>query len=480
MGVSATVAALAKGDPQHAPLFFAGARAWAGAFGSAIASVRTLSGVLGLLLLPGVFLLSRQLFSDRRVAALATLFVALSPYHVFYAREARPYSLLACAAVWSSVLLLRAEHRRGAWHWALYGATVAVGLYSHLLFALVLLAQCLHVTIRWARGTNDPPGRRSLALRFGVAAGAAVLSFLPWGIVVWTNMPTVRQQLAWMSNPVEAPFRLVGMWAFNYSSPFFDVGDAGALADGLELADAFGYLARAGILVVSLLGVVHVARGRHVCRGRVLLLGLIGLPFLAVAAPDLLFGGRRSGIGAQYLGVSFLGVQLAVAALLCWLDLRSGWRRRAAGAVIVSLLVLSMASAGLVATAESWWLAPEFNFNRRVAGLVNAHERPLAIQLVDAILLSLAHHYSPEVTVLPVAEGDVVELPEGFDQTFVLRPLDDELSRQGGLVVEPTDVHGLATVRRVSVARSRWPRPVLGTRIRERGLAVLSFRHADP
>jgi uncharacterized membrane protein len=109
----AVVSVLASTDP-HPPLFAILLRLWIEAFGDSIAAARSLSVVFGVLLLPGAFWLGLELFRDRWAALLLTAVMAVSPFHVLYAQEARQYSLWTLVIVASSTVLLRAM-RSSCW-----------------------------------------------------------------------------------------------------------------------------------------------------------------------------------------------------------------------------------------------------------------------------------------------------------------------------------------------------------------------------
>jgi uncharacterized membrane protein len=92
------------------------------------------------------------------------------------------------------------------------------------------------------------------------------------------------------------------------------------------------------------------------------------VPFLLLALPDLIVGGKRSAV-SRYLISCYPGIQLAVAYLLA-MGLTTGkafWR----GAVAI-VLIASVVSCGTSALAESWWNKDLSYDNATVANLVNA------------------------------------------------------------------------------------------------------------
>jgi mannosyltransferase len=102
----------------------------------------------------------------------AGLLLAVHPLLVFYAHDARPYTLVALAAL-GSVAVLRVVLDRPSLPWlALYAASCVLLVYLHLLAALVLLAQAVVIS-RYARRR-----RRFLPVALVVALAAAPLLWL--------------------------------------------------------------------------------------------------------------------------------------------------------------------------------------------------------------------------------------------------------------------------------------------------------------
>lgn len=85
-------------DP-HPPLYYIQLHLWMMA-GTSDAWIRLNSLLISLLTVASLFFIVRRLFDDR-LAALAALFLALSPYSVFYAQEVRMYGLLGLLGLWA-------------------------------------------------------------------------------------------------------------------------------------------------------------------------------------------------------------------------------------------------------------------------------------------------------------------------------------------------------------------------------------------
>ena len=93
--------------------------------------------IFGVLMLPLMFLLGREI-AGREAGLVAMILTALSPFHIFYSREAYDYSLLmffTVAVLWSVVRVVRQEcaGMRAGWRdHALMAIAVSGLMYSHL------------------------------------------------------------------------------------------------------------------------------------------------------------------------------------------------------------------------------------------------------------------------------------------------------------------------------------------------------------
>lgn len=105
---------------------------------------------------------------DRKVASVAALLLATSPFHIFYSQELRPYSLAAFFAILSWYVLISSRFKYRRWLW--YTIVSTLGMYTMYLIPFNILAQLLYVFFEQ---------RKSLkAVCYSLFAVG--LSFLPW------------------------------------------------------------------------------------------------------------------------------------------------------------------------------------------------------------------------------------------------------------------------------------------------------------
>jgi uncharacterized membrane protein len=182
--------------PGHnGPLYYLLLRPWLEVSGTSEFSARFLSVFLGVLAVPIVYQVGRQLMPrEPVVAVVASALAATSPYLVWYSQEARMYAAVVCICLLSMYLFLAAVQKRGWGRWLGYIVATGLALYVHLLSGLIVLAQAgILVALR---GRHAP---RALMWFFGSLAAlfAAYVPVLAWQIpFLWRlapqNYPFVR------------------------------------------------------------------------------------------------------------------------------------------------------------------------------------------------------------------------------------------------------------------------------------------------
>ncbi|HQV69540.1 MAG: glycosyltransferase family 39 protein [Anaerolineae bacterium] len=156
----------------HPPLYYLALGAWRMFAGGSEFALRALSAFCGILMTA----LAAKLVKGR-AGMLAALFVAVSPFAVYYSQEARMYALLALFATLTSALLLRllnpsTQNKKTMLALAL---GTAAGLYTHYAYPFVMLAQGLVVLMALAARRD-----RALFRAYVIANAIALLAFAPW------------------------------------------------------------------------------------------------------------------------------------------------------------------------------------------------------------------------------------------------------------------------------------------------------------
>jgi len=166
-------------------LYYVLLRGWV-SFGDAAWWVRLLSALMGVMVVPVVYWIGKEVFSQRAGAVAALLF-AVNPFHLRYAQEARSYSLFVLL-VSVSFLAFFYCFKQPSRFWSIcYVLSTSLALYAHFFAALAMLVQLVCLTA-------VPADRRRLARRqlwlltISIASGVPLLCF-----VVFRD----RGQLGW-------------------------------------------------------------------------------------------------------------------------------------------------------------------------------------------------------------------------------------------------------------------------------------------
>ena len=201
--------AVAVSEPNP-PLQFLFLRVWTAVAGQSELAARWPSVLCGVLAAALTYRLGRALIG-RRAALLATAWVAVQPFLVWYAQDLRSFSSLTLwclGAAWCAWEGLR----RPAWRWWIASAGAAwLAMNVHYFAALPLLALAVAVAL-------TPPIRatwRRAVSAYGVAAAA----YLPWAAYVWPLLSGHEKSWLHALNTTEVVWRTLtaystgGLWA---------------------------------------------------------------------------------------------------------------------------------------------------------------------------------------------------------------------------------------------------------------------------
>ncbi|MEG4581075.1 glycosyltransferase family 39 protein [Microcoleus sp. MON1_C5] len=411
-----TVKGLALEEPQITPLYFVATRFWVQLFGDSVAVTRSMSAVFSLLALPCMYWLCLELFESSLTAWLAVSLLAVSPFQIVYAQEARPYSLFVLIILLSGAALLRGMRLKTNSSWAIYGATVTLGFYSHLLFALVVLGHGIYVAISENMRFNKT------VMGYFLAASAGFIAFSPWTVVLLINSQNASQRTAWQSFKIPLS-HLVQQSVLNIIRQFFDVGLYS------DLPRLYFLLSIPVILMILIIvGYSFYWLLSHTERRVWLFVMTLTCVTLAIFLPaDLILGGRRS-IYSRYLIPCYLGMQIAVAYFLAvkmtspqvtmqWQKL---WRLP-----LAALLSIGIISGCIYLPADSWENKGPSYINSPIARTINSASRPLLITdlwvyNVNMIgnLLGLSYLINSQANFL-VLPPKIIEIPQKFNEIFL-------------------------------------------------------------
>lgn len=177
----------------HPPLYFLLLHVWIRLFGETEIAVRSLSAVCSTLSLGLIYGCGRRLFG-REAGLLAMVLLALSPFQIRYAQEARNYALTVLLGIASFYTFARCLERLDLLRGAAWAASTAALLYTNNLGLLVPVAQNLFVLLH--APFPEPRGKRSWLL----AQIALLALFAPW-LPIFLSQLASAQKSFWISPP---------------------------------------------------------------------------------------------------------------------------------------------------------------------------------------------------------------------------------------------------------------------------------------
>ncbi|MEG4348823.1 glycosyltransferase family 39 protein [Microcoleus sp. LAD1_D3] len=426
-----TVKGLATEEPQLSPLYFILARFWVQLFGPQVATVRSLSAWISLLVFPSVYWLCWELFRSASVGWMAVTIVAVSPFHVLYAQEARPYMMFAVLALLSNAILLRAlakPSKRIALQnspttsklskavWSIYAIALTLGLYSSLLFFLVVFAHGIYVIIRenWRFGKT--------LITYLVATVIAIILFTPWILVLLENAPKIeatvglpRLSLSFISSL--KPLIIITCRIFidtHWAGGIIKFGSSGIATDLIRLI----------VAALLLLAIAHSIYS--LCRSTPKRVWLFVLTAIKITAIVLI---AVRGVADRYLVPYILAIQIAVAYLFtAKIKVATNPRQQK----LWQLGLIAIISSGIVSCAVSsqsqlWWnkYPSSTKYNPQVAAIVNQAQKPLVISHggnnITGKILSLSYLLKPQTQLLLAVKPEQVKIPDGFSDVFIYR-----------------------------------------------------------
>ena len=168
-----------RAEATNPPLYYILLYLWIRCFGSSEAAIRSLSVVPSVLLIPVIYALGKRLISPR-VGIFAAAILALSPFHIAYAQEARTFALLSlflvlsASSCWS--LLSDDKGLRSPTPIASYIAWAIIALYTHFIAVFFIAAHNLYFVVRNYRGLF----RNANTLRWAFIQLTIIALYLPW------------------------------------------------------------------------------------------------------------------------------------------------------------------------------------------------------------------------------------------------------------------------------------------------------------
>ena len=422
-GLDAGIEAIASSE--HSPLYYVLARVGMELFGANPGVTRGVAAALGLLLLPAMYWLCQELFKSQFISLTVTALAAASPIQILYSQEAREYSLLAVTIAVASALFWRMSRDKAIkWWW--YGIAIALGFYTQPLFLLVVMAHGVYALIISSLSWSE------LVKKYLKATALGIVLFIPWLLVFIFNEDGVGM---WIERDI--PLHLwLQRWLLNISATFFDwqavyqerFFDVEKVADFVLPGSAIAVMALFAILLLYC--VYFLLRYEDVALS-LFLLTLMGVVALALALPDLIFGGQRSTVARYIIGIPlviqiFVGYCLASNIAAQRGIIKQLWRF-----MLLFLVTISLLCSWKMVQSPTWWNKYSSYYNPQVAEIINQAPQPLIISNRKRISRSTSLSYELKDNakfLLLDEEATLPEISNSYD-VFLFRPYPEFLQR---------------------------------------------------
>jgi 4-amino-4-deoxy-L-arabinose transferase-like glycosyltransferase len=377
---------------NYLPVYWLITHAWS-TLGQGEAFMRIPGIVFGISLIPAIYTLGKELFSQR-VGLIGALLTAISPFMIEQSSQIKPHTLMALLAALLTLLTLGWLRTNKIACLMGYLACAILGMYTHYHIALILLALNIYTAIFLLK-----TGRHRL-WAWGMAQVVVVLAFLPW-------LPIALKQASVPVGPANLLTALpelaitfsVGYSAIQFTTLSIDkVIPLAEVIDNIPMMIAF-------LLVYGSVTVIGIGRALKAgFKGFLLLLGLF-VPIMAAFCLSFFIPGM---ITAKYLigSAVFYYILLAIAVV--------GWSKSRLGIILLAGMIL-LNSYSLF---NYYFRDTEFGRKENFRGLVDyvlANKQKGDVLVAGAGIDGVEYYFPPSATALgPV---DITELDNASTQT---------------------------------------------------------------
>lgn len=433
-----TIKLLAKEDPKHVPLYFVMLRLWVDSFGNSVAVMRSLSVVISLLAFPCIYWLCLELFQSTFVGWVGVALIAVSPFHLLYAQEARMYSLQTVMILLSSTVLLRAIRINTKLSWGFYTLSLLLLIYTHTLAFFLAIAHGIYVVATYGARRNKK------LINYLVATLVSLFAFIPWLFFIVTHSDEVIASMGWSTQPIPL-FSLFLHWTINLSRIFIDFNPSHQLNEFSSFQNPLSIVSITSILIVVGYSIYFLCRNTPK-KTWIFILALIGIPSLVLVLPDVLFGGIRS-YNSRYLIASYLGIHLAVTYLVatkiilsCQIRHHKFWKF-----VTLFLIGCGISSCIIISPAETWWNKYYASESLPITKILNQANQPLLLienyWWSEGNLYSISKFLEPKVIIKALPEGKMIsQVSSSFSNVFLFNPsetLQEKLKKSQIYKIQP-------------------------------------------
>ncbi len=367
----------------HPPLYYTLMHGWISWTGDTEFALRFASVVTGVLLVAPVATLGRTLF-NARLGVIAAFLIAVNPYQIFYAQDARSYPLVTLLGMLSTISLWRALKQARWRDWIVYGLIVLGAMYTHYSAALVVMFQGSFVA--W-----DSWRQHRFPWRYATVGIVAGLLFLPW-------LLSIQQLLIGYRGYGETVGIADSLWR-----PLTAFAGGQLLGSEIAWANAFLFLP---FLCLGAIGLWGKRRSAALLLLLYLLVPLVGVYIASQLKPVF---------DERYLIIASPAFYLLIGAGWVWLlDLRRDWL------AVTSLILFSALLISGGVALSNYYYNPQFAKSppwREILDYIAHEARPGDALIYTAPLPTIQYYNEDRLpTYLVISRGPVTMLPEAVEE----------------------------------------------------------------
>ncbi|GBF79457.1 glycosyltransferase family 39 protein [Aphanothece sacrum] len=428
-----TLNVLAIDDPHHPPLYYILVRYWRHLFGDSIIVIRSFSTVMSLFVFPAIYWFCWELFQNSIIGLITIALVAISPFYILYAQEAREYALWTVIILISNSWLLKAIKVTQNHHniepkiircWLIYSGLNAISLYISFVSVFIIIPQTIYTIIL------ENFRLTKITILQGISILISVILFIPWIVVFICNYEQYQRSTSWTKLKIPS-WEILKIFALNITRIFFAIDQ--------EFETLLNYLSVIICLILVGYAIFFLIKNTSImCWG--LILCLIITPIVLLVLPDLIIGGIRS-LSPRYLIPCFIAIDISIAYLLGSKLIDKNTKNIKIWSIIIAIII----SGGMISSAvnsqndTAWTKVISYSLPE-VARIINKTQSPLLISDGNGYnsgnIMSLSYLLNPDVKLQLLSNTKDYQLPPGFKHIFLLSPSDEfrlQLEKQKGL-----------------------------------------------
>ena len=374
------ITSLAAEEPQHPPVYFLLAKTWVQFFGKTVTSSRSIAVFASLIALATTYWFCVELFGSSLSGWVAIALLAVSPFHLIYAQEAREYSLWTATISASCASLLRAVRLKTITSWLSYLILTCISLYTFVFSIFVVISHGIYIFV------IERFKFSKTFLSYLASTLASILLFAPW-IFAFINKSSHVNNITGGSKGLSGfsfYATLVKEWIVNVVRLFIDMTSDSGASSSISPLTLFLLTTVIATWVLVLYSLYFLWKNTSQ-KVWLFIFSLILVNSLGLILPDLIAGENRSMI-SRYFTPAHLGIQVSVAYLFSVFlsDIRNSekiksWSGISKSVVMGLITLFGVLSCLFIVQSDIFRTKSYGKYNDLAAQAINNTSKPLIV-----------------------------------------------------------------------------------------------------